>query len=90
MTQGSYWEGGPTLANPLRDGRLVDPAGRPVTQAVAITEEDIWIAHRWIADQNIHTQHRVLPKRLAEPINRLMKVVSDLQRGHDTDEAIAK
>ena len=53
-------------------------------------EEDIWIAHRWIADQNIHTQHRVLPKRLAEPINRLMKVVSDLQRGHDTDEAIAK
>jgi len=45
-------------------------------------EEDVWIAHRWIADQNIHTQHRVLPKRLAEPINRLMKVVSDLQRGN--------
>ena len=43
-------------------------------------EEDVWIAHRWIADQNIHTQHRVLPKRLAEPINRLMQVVSDLQR----------
>jgi len=50
-------------------------------------EEDVWIAHRWIADQNIHTHHRVLPKRLAEPINRLMKVVSDLQRGHDSGGA---
>jgi len=48
------------------------------------TEDDVWVAHRWIADQKIHTQHRVLPKRLAEPINRLMKVVSDLQRSHDS------
>jgi len=47
-------------------------------------EGDVWVAHRWIADQKIHTQHRVLPKRLAEPINRLMKVVSDLQRSHDS------
>ena len=47
-------------------------------------EDDVWVAHRWIADQKIHTQHRVLPKRLAEPINRLMKVVSDLQRSHDS------
>jgi len=44
--------------------------------------EDIWIAHRWIADQGVHTKHRVLPKRLAEPINRLLKVVSDLQCSH--------
>lgn len=50
-------------------------------------EDDVWVAHRWIADQKIHTQHRVLPKRLAEPINRLMKVVSDLQRGHDSGSA---
>lgn len=50
-------------------------------------EDDVWVAHRWIADQKIHTQHRVLPKRLAEPINRLMKVVSDLQRGHDSGGA---
>jgi hypothetical protein len=47
-------------------------------------EDDVWVAHRWIADQKIHTQHRVLPKRLTEPINRLMKVVSDLQRSHDS------
>lgn len=50
-------------------------------------EDDVWVAHRWIADQKIHTHHRVLPKRLAEPINRLMKVVSDLQRGHDSGGA---
>ncbi len=42
-------------------------------------EEDVWIAHRWIAEQSTHTQHRVLPKRLAEPINRLIAVVSDLR-----------
>lgn len=50
-------------------------------------EDDVWVAHRWISDQKIHTHHRVLPKRLAEPINRLMKVVSDLQRGHDSGGA---
>jgi len=53
-------------------------------------EEDIWIAHRWIAEQSIHTQHRVLPKRLAEPINQLMKVVSELQRGHDSGNALVE
>ena len=35
-----------------------------------------------IADLKTHTQHRVLPKRLAEPINRLIAVVSDLHRNH--------
>jgi alpha-D-ribose 1-methylphosphonate 5-triphosphate synthase subunit PhnG len=45
-------------------------------------EEDVWVAHRWIADLKTHTQHRVLPKRLAEPINRLIAVVSDLHRNH--------
>ena len=47
-------------------------------------EEDVWVARRWIAEQGIHTQHRVLPKRLAEPINRLIAVVSDLRRNHET------
>lgn len=42
-------------------------------------EEDIWIANRWIADQGVHTKHRVLPKRLAEPLNRMMRVVGELQ-----------
>ena len=50
-------------------------------------EEDVWIAHRWVAEQGIHTQHRVLPKRLAEPINRLIAVVSDLRRDHETSAA---
>ena len=45
-------------------------------------EEDVWVAHRWSADLKTHTQHRVLPKRLAEPINRLIAVVSDLHRNH--------
>ena len=52
-------------------------------------EEDVWIAHRWVAEQGIHTQHRVLPKRLAEPINRLIAVVSDLRRDHETSTAEA-
>ena len=45
-------------------------------------EEDVWVAHRWIADLKTHTQHRVLPKRLVEPLNRLIAVVSDLHRNH--------
>lgn len=53
-------------------------------------EDDVWVAHQWITDQGIQTQHRVLPKRLAEPINRLMKVVSDLQRGHDSGGALVE
>lgn len=47
-------------------------------------EEDIWIAHHWNNDQKIHTQHRVLPKRLAEPIRRLFDVISDLRRNNGT------
>ena len=44
--------------------------------------DDVWVARRWIADLKTHTQHRVLPKRLAEPINRLIAVVSELHRNH--------
>ena len=25
-------------------------------------EEDVWVAHRWIADLKTHTRHRVLPE----------------------------
>lgn len=39
---------------------------------------------------NIHTQHHVLPKRVAEPINRLIKVVSNLQRGRDSGNALVE
>lgn len=45
-------------------------------------EDDVWIARRWAADFKSYTDHRVLPKRLAEPINRLIAVVSDLHRNH--------
>lgn len=45
-------------------------------------EEDVWVAHHWNAELKTHSQHRVLPKRLAEPINRLIAVISDLNRNH--------
>ncbi|WP_133489894.1 hypothetical protein [Alcanivorax sp. 24] len=45
-------------------------------------EDDVWVAKRWIADEKTFSQHRVLPKRLAEPVNRLIAVVSDLKHNH--------
>jgi hypothetical protein len=48
-------------------------------------EEDVWVAKRWIADTQTYSEHRVLPKRLAEPVNRLIAVVSDLINYHSTD-----
>ena len=45
-------------------------------------EDDIWVAKRWIASEKIFSEHRVLPKRLAEPVNRLIAVVSDLRRNY--------
>ncbi|GAB0153343.1 hypothetical protein [Marinobacterium sp. BA1] len=47
-------------------------------------EDDVWIAKRWIADEKTFSEHRVLPKRLAEPVNRLIAVVSDLRQNHST------
>lgn len=47
-------------------------------------KEDVWIAHRWIAESGTFTEHRVLPKRLAEPINRMLAVVTDLHRRRTT------
>ncbi|TCK02970.1 hypothetical protein [Marinobacterium mangrovicola] len=48
-------------------------------------EDDVWVAKRWIVDKKTFSEHRVLPKRLAEPVNRLIAVVSDLRRNHSTD-----
>jgi hypothetical protein len=45
-------------------------------------EDDVWVAKRWIANEKIFSEHRVLPKRLAEPVNRLIAVVSDLRHNH--------
>ncbi len=42
--------------------------------------EDIWIHRHWVKEQGHFTTHRVLPKRLAEPISRLMQVIDDLQK----------
>jgi hypothetical protein len=42
-------------------------------------KNDIWVANCWVAELKTHSQHRILPKRLAEPINRILKVVSELQ-----------
>jgi hypothetical protein len=47
--------------------------------------EDVWVAYRWAADLKSHTKHRVLPKRLAEPISRLIEIVSDLHRSRASD-----
>lgn len=47
-------------------------------------EDDVWVARHWAADFKTYTDHRVLPKRLAEPINRLIAVVSDLRSNHET------
>jgi hypothetical protein len=43
-------------------------------------DEDLWVARRWDADLKTHTRYRVLPKRLAEPIKRMISMVSDLHR----------
>ncbi|SSQ10995.1 Uncharacterised protein [Acinetobacter baumannii] len=42
-------------------------------------DDDIWIVRRRSADLKTLEEYRVLPKRLAEPINRLMAVVSSIQ-----------
>ena len=42
-------------------------------------DDDVWIVRRRSADLKILEEYHVLPKRLAEPINRLMAVVSSIQ-----------
>jgi len=44
----------------------------------------MWVAHRRLASLKNHTRHRVLPKRLAKTINRLIAMDSDLNRNHAT------
>lgn len=50
--------------------------------------EDVWIHRHWVKEQGLHSTHRVLPKRLAEPVNRLMQVVGDLQQLRHTEAAL--
>lgn len=47
-------------------------------------EEDVWIARHWNTELKTVTQHRVLPKRLAEPINRLIAIISNLHDSRET------
>ncbi|MDC4794225.1 hypothetical protein NQ839_18745, partial [Acinetobacter baumannii] len=42
-------------------------------------EEDIWIKHHRNVVSNTLEKYHILPKRLAEPINRLIAVISSLQ-----------
>ncbi len=51
-------------------------------------EDDVWIHRHWVKEQGLHTTHRVLPKRLAEPVNRLMQVVGDLQQLRHMETAL--
>lgn len=41
--------------------------------------EDVWIHRKWL-ESNKYSSHRILPKRLAEPISRLIKVVGELEK----------
>lgn len=43
-------------------------------------EEDVWIKHHRNVVSNTLEKYHILPKRLAEPINRLIAVISSLQR----------
>lgn len=47
-------------------------------------EEDLWVTYRRSAEQRASVRYRILPKRLAEPINRLIAVISDLRRNQET------
>lgn len=47
-------------------------------------EEDVWVARHWNTELKTITQHRVLPKRLAEPINRLIAIISNLYDSRET------
>lgn len=44
-------------------------------------KEDIWIKKIWKKDYNPPTffEHRILPKRLAEPINQMLSVINTIQ-----------
>lgn len=35
-------------------------------------EEDVWLRYKWRSEHSMHEVYRVLPKRLAEPIRRLV------------------
>jgi hypothetical protein len=41
-------------------------------------EQDLWIFQRGIKDRDTFEEYRVLPKRLAEPISRIIEVLNRL------------
>jgi len=43
-------------------------------------DEDLWLHHRWMRDKPLYEIHRVLPKRLAESVPRLIKVLNGLRQ----------
>lgn len=51
-------------------------------------DDDVWIHRHWVKEQGLYTSHRVLPKRLAEPVNRMMEVVGNLQQLRHTEIAL--
>lgn len=42
-------------------------------------EDDIWVDSHWNPDLKVRTEHRILPKRLAEPIRKVLEVVAGLR-----------
>jgi hypothetical protein len=48
------------------------------------TDDDVWVYTRWIPEQGAATAYRVLPKRLAEPVDYLIQIVSNLQDSQST------
>ncbi len=50
-------------------------------------ENDIWIFLEWDLKLKISKPFRVLPKRLSEPMSRLMRVVSSLEKPDGIDES---
>lgn len=43
-------------------------------------ENNVWIASRWDAEDKKYNNYRVLPKRLAYPVNRVISVISSFNR----------
>lgn len=46
-------------------------------------DEDIWIHHQWDPEHKCFHEHRVLPKRLAEPSSRILDVLNQLAVNSD-------
>lgn len=44
-------------------------------------DEDIWIYRKWLPVERTTTEHRILPKRLAEPRTRLIEILQKFANG---------